>query len=91
VSGTFESDELRQTTSLRFLLETAEALGIERSACPERTGIAEDQISDPEFKQTLSQEVIATENLVALSPQKAGLGRAVAWPARQVPSSPNSR
>jgi len=74
----FESDTLREATSLRLLLDAAEALGIERSACLERTGIAEDEISDPEFKLTLAQEIIATENAVALAPKQVGLGNAVA-------------
>lgn len=74
----FESDSLREATNLRLIVGVAESMGIARSACLANTGIREDEIDDPDFKLTLAQEILVTENVVALAPRKTGLGTAVA-------------
>lgn len=64
----------RSTTSLRLVLETAEELGLDHEKCLANTGLVRSDLYQSDKMITLRQEVVAIQNIVELSPQKAGIG-----------------
>lgn len=73
-----EKTSVRPATSLRAMCETVAELGGDPATCLKNTGITPEQLTQPDLRLTLAQEVTAIENLVRLFPNKVGLGVSVA-------------
>lgn len=67
----------RPPTSLRLLCDEAAKRGISAESCLENTSVSVAELDDPNAVHSTTDEIMAIENLVRLTPENVGLGFSV--------------